>query len=99
MSNAGSASVGASPKYLQIDLAVTVPPFTFRSAFLAAYPNMDPNRSFVSRTVVAIDAGELTLIDGDGDEVPMDFAAGESNGVMATGVHDADGVTEIKVFL
>lgn len=99
MSSAGSSSVGASPKYLQIDLASTVPPFTFKAAFIAAYPHMDQNRSFVSRTIVAIDAGELTLIDADGDHVAFDFAAGESNGVMATGVYATNGVAEIKVFL
>ncbi len=34
-----SEKLGASEKYLPIDLTKTVPPFTLENAFRAAYPN------------------------------------------------------------
>ena len=98
MSNAGSASLAASPKYIQLDISSGLP-ITFRAAFTAAYPNMDPNRSFVSRTIVALQEGTLTLIDPDGDRVELDFAEGGYRSVMATGVHATSGIDGIQVLL
>lgn len=98
MSNAGSASVGASPKYAEIDLTSDTPPITFKAVFVDRYPTMDPNRSFISRTIVAIDAGTLTVIDCDGDQVELTFAAGQALAIQATGIH-ATTIDGVQVLL
>lgn len=94
-----SEKLGASEKYLPIDLTATVPPLTFESAFRAAYPNTG-RREFVSRCIVAVDGpGTLTLVDPEGDEVEWPMQAYEANEVRATGIAAASGITTVKVFL
>lgn len=94
-----SEKLGASEKYLHIDLSSTVPPFTFEAAFRAEYANTG-RREFKSRAIVALDGpGTITLTDAEGDEVAWPMQSYEVNELVATGVAAADGITEIKVML
>jgi hypothetical protein len=90
---------GASGKALEISLASTVPPFSFETAFRAAYPKTGVRR-FVSRSVVVVQgSGTLTLKDGEGDSVPFTLAANEVREFEAVGVVSATGVSKICVML
>jgi hypothetical protein len=94
-----SEKLGASEKYLPIDLSTTVPPFTLEEAFLAAYPNTG-RREFTSRAIVALDGpGTITLTDSEGASVVWPMQAYEVNEIRFVGVTAASGITEIKVML
>lgn len=94
-----SVKLGASEKYLHIDLSSTLPPFTFDTAFSAAYQNTG-HRDFKSRAIVALDGpGTITLRDAEGHSVVWPMQAYEVNEIVAVGVIAADGITEIKVML
>ena len=94
-----SEKLGASEKYLHIDLSSTLPPFTFEDAFLAAYTGTG-RREFKSRAIVALDGpGTITLKDSEGASVVWPMQAYEVNEIVAVAVTAASGITEIKVML
>lgn len=94
-----SAKLGASEKYLHIDLGSIAPPFTLETAFRTAYPNTG-HRDFKSRAIVALDGpGTITLKDAEGNSVVWPMQAYEINEIVAVGIDAADGITEIKVML
>jgi len=99
-------SLGASGRFLEIDLVTGPPtfPVMFQPLFAAAYPrDATLAAQAVSRTIVALGAsGDLELIAASpgGDVVTIPFALGESNAIQATGVNSAPAaITSIKVFL
>ncbi len=90
---------GASPKALEIDLASTVPPFTFETAFLAAYSGTG-RRSFKSRAIVALNGpGTVVLKDGEGHSVTLTMVDREVCEFEAVSVVSSSGVTRIRVML
>ncbi len=98
--------LGASGRYLEIDLVTGSPtfPLMFRPLFEAAYPNDGTFAAqAVSRTIVALGgSGNLDLISAapGAPVVTMAFAQGEANAVKAIGIDDAPvGITSIKVML
>lgn len=99
---AGPDSLGASGKFIVIDLVAAVFPLLFMPLFAARYPD---DRRFdaqaVSRAIVAsAGSGEITLLDTRGQDVDWTMAAGEYNSVQATGIAANPGtITEVKVFL
>lgn len=98
---ANPEALGASPRYLEIDLAVTVPPFYFAPLFAAQFPE---DQTFaaqaVSRTIVAVaGSGTLTVRDTTNKTAALTFAAGEANAIQAVGIAATAGVTRIKVLL
>lgn len=94
-----SEKLGASEKYLYIDLSTTAPPFTFDAAFRVAYPNTGRS-DFKARAIIALDGpGTLTLTDAEGYSVEWPMQAYEVNEIVAVGIESADGITEVKVLL
>lgn len=91
--------LGASGKYLVIDLTAATLPLTFETAFRAAYPNTGRTR-FVSRGIIALDGpGTITLTDGEGHDVEWPMQAYEANEIEVVGISAHDGITEVKVLL
>lgn len=94
-----SEKLGASHKFLYINLTSTIPPFTFEDAFRAAYQDTGVS-SFISRGIVAVDGpGTLTLTDTEGAAVTWPMQAYEINEISAVGITAADGITAVKVLL
>jgi len=99
-------SLGASGRYIEIDLVTGPPtfPLYFRPLFEAKYPD---DKTFLaqamSRTIVALGGtGTIDLIGTMGGIVTEDWpmAQGEANAVQAVGVNAAPvGITSIKVLL
>ncbi|MCD6057322.1 MAG: hypothetical protein K0Q89_852 [Thermomicrobiales bacterium] len=84
---------------LEIDLATTVPPFDFETAFRAAYTSTGVRR-FVSRSIIVVQgAGTLVLEDAEGHSVSSTLALKEVREFEAVGVVSASGVTKICVML
>lgn len=94
-----SQKLGSSGKYLEIDLGTTLPPFSFQAAFIAAYPDTGV-RSFVSRTILALDGpGTLVVQDGEGHSVTLTVVDREYRSIEAVGIVSTDGVSRIAVML
>lgn len=96
-------SLGASGRYIQIDLTTASYPLYFRPLFAAKYPD---DRTFqaqaVSRTILALGgSGNIDLITTLGGIVSaMNFEEGEADGVQAVGVNAQPvSITMIKVLL
>lgn len=94
-------ALGASGKYIVVDLSGASFPLYFRELFATKYPD---DRRFaaqaVSRTIVATaGSGDMTFLGTRGEENEWTMATGEANSIQATGVADAGSVTEIKVLL
>lgn len=90
---------GASPKVLEIDMASTVPPFTFEAAFRAAYSGIG-RHSFTSRAIVALNGpGTVVLKDGEGHSVTLSMVDREVCEFEAVSVVSNSGVTKIRVML
>lgn len=99
-------SLGASARYIEIDLVTGPPtfPILFRPLFAAKYPSDDTFLAqAVSRTIVALNgSGTIDLIGTLEGIVTEDWpmSQGEANAVQAVGVNAAPtGITAIKVFL
>lgn len=98
-------SLGASGRYIEIDLVTGPPtfPLYFQPLFVAAFPG-DPTFAgqAVSRAIVALGAGgTISLISTQGGVVIEDWpmSLGEVNSAQAVGVNAAPtGITSIKVF-
>lgn len=98
-------SLGASGRYIEIDLVTGPPtfPLYFQPLFVAAFPG-DPTFAgqAVSRSIVALGvSGTISLISTQGAVIIEDWpmTAGEVNAVQAVGVSEAPtGITSIKVF-
>lgn len=94
-------SLGASGRYIEIDLSAASFPLLFAPLFAARYPD---ERMFeaqaVSRTIVATGgSGEILFIDTRGQDAEWSLEENEANGVQATGVSDPGDLTSIKVML
>lgn len=98
-------NLGASGRYLEIELAGASYPLLFAPLFAAAYP-LDARQltvQAVSRTIVAFGGSSyidfITAAPG-APVISFPFVEGEANAIQAVGVNSEPmGVTSIKVFL
>lgn len=93
--------LGASGRYITIDLTTAEYPLLFAPLFAAKYPDeLSFQAQAVSRTIVATGgSGEILFLGTRGEENPWTMAESEANGIQATGVSDPGDLTSIKVML
>jgi hypothetical protein len=99
--------LGASGRWIEIDLTAETFPLDFRPLFAAKYP-ADPTfgAQAVSRTVVAVTgSGTITFIEtcSDAAGVPIEsdvtFAEGGFRSIQATGIADPGDVELVQILL
>lgn len=93
--------LGASGRYITIDLTAADYPLLFAPLFAERYPDeIGFQAQAVSRTIVATGgSGEILFLDTRGQDAPWTLAESEANGIQATGVSDPGDLTSIKVML
>jgi hypothetical protein len=93
--------LGASGRYIEVDLSTADYPLLFAPLFAAKYPDeIGFQAQAVSRTIVATGgSGEILLLGTRGEETEWTLQEAEANSIQATGVSDPGDLTSIKVML
>lgn len=94
-------SLGASGRYIVVDLSAVDYPLLFAPLFAEKYPDeIGFQAQAVSRTIVATGgSGEILMLGTRGEETEWTLQESEANAIQATGVSDPGDLTSIKVLL